>query len=109
MGHRDGLLVTLNLSEAKNHGCRPHLRGSVRRASGFVLTGNPEVMPKMDSQRCWPEVLVLYLKSLSAVSEAPPERKSWESRGCGEGRFRYSDLKEAAPRDYGICIWMSRS
>jgi len=35
--------MTLNLSEAKNHGCRPHLRGSVRRASGFVLTGNPEV------------------------------------------------------------------
>jgi hypothetical protein len=31
--------VTLNLSEAKNHGCRPHPRGSVRRASGFVLTG----------------------------------------------------------------------
>ena len=26
-----------------------------------------------------------------------------------EGRFRYSDLKEAAPRDYGICIWMSWS
>ena len=25
-----------------------------------------------------------------------------------EGRFRYSDLKEAAPRDYGICIPMSR-
>jgi len=23
-----------------------------------------------------------------------------------EGGFRYSDLKEAAPRDYGICIWM---
>src|SRR6266566_8730052 len=43
MGHRDGLLMTLNLSEAKNHGCRPHLRGSVRRASGFVLTGIAEV------------------------------------------------------------------
>jgi hypothetical protein len=26
-----------------------------------------------------------------------------------EGRFRYSDLKEAAPGDYGICIWMRRS
>ena len=26
-----------------------------------------------------------------------------------EGRFRYSDLKEAAPGDYGICIPMSRS
>ena len=26
-----------------------------------------------------------------------------------EGRFRYSDLKEAAPEDYGIYIPMSRS
>src|SRR6266702_1014427 len=44
MGHRDNLLVTLNLSGSNNHDCRPHPRGSVRRASGFVLTGNPEVM-----------------------------------------------------------------
>lgn len=36
--------MTLNLSEAKNHGCRPHPRGSVRRASGFVLTGKLEVI-----------------------------------------------------------------
>jgi hypothetical protein len=36
--------VTLNLSGAKNHGCRAHLRGSVRRASGFVLTGYTEVI-----------------------------------------------------------------
>src|SRR5882762_3235207 len=42
MGHRDNLLVTLNLSGSKNHGCRPHPRGSVRRASGFVLTGKQE-------------------------------------------------------------------
>ena len=41
--------MTLNLSEAKNHGCRPHPRGSVRRASGFVLTGYPEVMPGQES------------------------------------------------------------
>ena len=34
--------MTHNLSEAKNHDCRPHSRGSVRRASGFVLTGNPD-------------------------------------------------------------------
>jgi hypothetical protein len=34
--------VTHNLSEAKNHSCRPHSRGSVRRASGFVLTGYSE-------------------------------------------------------------------
>jgi len=43
MGHRD-LLVTHNLSEGKNHERRLYLRGSVRRASGFVLTGKPEVI-----------------------------------------------------------------
>jgi hypothetical protein len=42
MGHRD-LLVTHNLSEGKNHERRLYLRGSVRRASGFVLTGFREV------------------------------------------------------------------
>jgi len=42
MGHRD-LLVTHKLSEAENQDCRYHPRGSVRRASGFVLTGDPEV------------------------------------------------------------------
>jgi hypothetical protein len=42
MGHRD-LLVTQNLSDGEHHSCRPHPRGSVRRASGFVLTGKPEV------------------------------------------------------------------
>jgi len=36
MGHRD-LLVTHNLSEGKTHEPRPYLRGSVRRASGFVV------------------------------------------------------------------------
>ena len=40
--------MTLNLSEAKNHGCRPHVRGSVRRASGFVLTGKQEVIAVID-------------------------------------------------------------
>jgi hypothetical protein len=35
--------VTLNLSGAKNHGCRSHLRSSVCRASGFVLTGFEEI------------------------------------------------------------------
>ncbi len=37
------LLVTHNLSEGKNHEPRPYPRGSVRRASGFVLTGKPEI------------------------------------------------------------------
>ncbi len=41
--------MTLNLSEAKNHGCRPHLRGSVRRASGFVLTGDSELTAEESS------------------------------------------------------------
>ena len=45
------------------------------------------------------EVLVLYLKRPGAMN--------WELRRC-EGRFRYSDLKEGAPGDYGICMWMSR-
>jgi hypothetical protein len=43
MGHRD-LLVTQNLSDGEHHSCRPHPRGSVRRARGFVLTGKPEVI-----------------------------------------------------------------
>jgi len=42
MGHRD-LLVTHNLSDDEHHDCRPHPRGSVRRASGFVLTGISEL------------------------------------------------------------------
>ncbi len=36
-----------------------------------------------------------------------PRAKSWEWIAV-EGRFRYSDLKEASPGDYGICIPMSR-
>jgi hypothetical protein len=38
-GAKHMMIRTLNLSD-KNHGCRPHLRGSVRRASGFVLTAD---------------------------------------------------------------------
>ena len=34
--------MTHNLSEGKNHERRLYLRGSVRRASGFVLTGKQE-------------------------------------------------------------------
>jgi hypothetical protein len=36
--------VTQNLSDCEHHSCRPHPRGSVRRASGFVLTSKPEVI-----------------------------------------------------------------
>src|SRR5205814_9922557 len=43
MGHREPPCDP-QLSAAKNHDCRHHPRGSVRRASGFVLTGNPEVI-----------------------------------------------------------------
>ena len=46
MGHED-LLVPHNLSEGKTHEPRPYLRGSVRRASGFVLTGKPEGILKL--------------------------------------------------------------
>ena len=35
--------MTHKLSELKINDCRHHSRGSVRRASGFVLTSNPEV------------------------------------------------------------------
>ena len=35
--------MTHNLSDEEYHDCRPHARGSVRRTSGFVLTGKPEV------------------------------------------------------------------
>ncbi len=48
MGHRD-LLVTHNLSEDQNNEPRSYLRGSVRRASGFVLTGKAEVIPGQKS------------------------------------------------------------
>jgi hypothetical protein len=48
------------------------------------------------------------MRSLSAVSEAPTSEELGVET-LWRGRFRYSDLKEAAPGDYGICIWMSRS
>ena len=47
------------------------------------------------------EVLVLYLKR--------PQLQRLNSWVFARGRFRYSDLKEAALRDYGICIWMGRT
>jgi len=36
--------VTQNLSDHGHQHCRAHPRGSVRRASGFVLTGNSETI-----------------------------------------------------------------
>ena len=42
----------------------------------------------------------LVLRSLSAVSEAPTS-EDLSFRCAVKGRFRYSDLKEAAPGDYG--------
>jgi len=40
--------------------------GSVSRSFDYSdrVTGNPEVMPRMDSQRCWPEVGFVEVKSL---------------------------------------------
>ena len=49
MGHRD-LLVTHNLSDGEYHDCRPHPRASVRRTSGVVLTGKPDLMQYTDSR-----------------------------------------------------------
>jgi len=43
MGHGD-LLVTHNLSEGKPTNLGSNLCGSVRRASGFVLTGNSSLI-----------------------------------------------------------------
>jgi len=45
------------------------------------------------------KVLVLYLKR-------PRVKVCLSDAVCG--RFRYSDLKEAALRDYGICMWLIR-
>ena len=51
--------MTHKLSELKIKDCRHHPRGSVRRASGFVLTGNTDVGRSADSylqtaQGSWP-------------------------------------------------------
>jgi hypothetical protein len=43
----------------------------------------------------------LVTRSLSAVSEAPT-REDLSFRCAVKGRFRYSDLKEAAPRTMGF-------
>ena len=48
------LLVTHNLSEGKTHEPRPYPRGSVRRASGFVLTGKPAVIRRERRDEDWP-------------------------------------------------------
>src|SRR5712692_5410763 len=71
MGHRD-LLVTHNLSDDKHHDCRPHARGSVRRASGFVLTGNPEVIDGSPAPE-W-QVFIQTTKSGVQIS-TPPQIK----------------------------------
>ena len=42
-------------SEGSSDAC-VYTRGSVRRASGFLLTGNPEVRPRNNFQRRGPEV-----------------------------------------------------
>jgi hypothetical protein len=50
--------------------------------------------------------IFLYQKptSLSAVTEAHTSEELGVETLC-RGRLRYSALKEAAPGDYGICIW----
>ncbi|MGA7821602.1 MAG: hypothetical protein WCA50_18385, partial [Candidatus Sulfotelmatobacter sp.] len=62
------------------------------------IVGQPEVGQKRASGKRARSVPL----SPRAVSEAPPERRVG-MRDAVQGRFGYSDLKEAAPRDYGIC------
>jgi len=52
MGHGD-LLVTQNLYDHEHQLCRPHPRGSVRRASGFVLTGTSDCDLKAVGMIVW--------------------------------------------------------
>jgi len=61
--------MTLNLSEAKNHDCRHHPRGSVRRASGFVLTGNPETILPPDLRASEPKQIDEVSSSLGIRAE----------------------------------------
>src|SRR5438045_1718563 len=90
MGHRD-LLVTQNLSDAKHHSYRPHLRGSVRRASDFVLTGYAEVT--------WPARKIhIYVHG------------SWRSATIGGSQgttsgleFRFLDFLLS-----DLCVWQGR-
>jgi hypothetical protein len=71
------------------------------------LSANRELSRNASAKRASRKSAGLVLRSLSAVSEAPPSEELGVETPC-RGRFRYSNLKEAAPWDYGICIWMSR-
>jgi hypothetical protein len=72
-----------------------HYRDSSR------ATGKPELMPLVRTlSDAGPEVLVLYPKR--------PRWEDWELRRR-VWALQIQRLKEAAPRDYGICIWMGRS
>ncbi len=62
------------LQEGSSDGC-VYTRGSVRRASGFVLTGNPEVRPRNNFQRRGPEVLLKGMSSEKHLSL--PERQKY--------------------------------
>jgi len=72
------------------------LRGAPARHSNFGKVGFSRCWTRIDA----PEVLVLYLKRPRAKSCGPSDAV------CG--RFRYGDLKEAAPRGYGICMELER-
>src|SRR5882724_1421023 len=84
MGHRD-LLVTHNLSDEEYHDCRAHPRGSVRRASGFVLTGKQEVSELLpvcrpSSQNC-ADHLSLSPTQQAGLHQAWPEDPPYFTRG----------------------------
>src|ERR1700728_143439 len=106
MGHRDGLLMTLNLSEAKNHGCRPHPRGSVRRASGFVLTGYPVVRVEKPTPITNPWSLVSITSGLPTIRPkhrleitSHIDRANRSSSGICRIPARESRRENAAPRE----------
>jgi hypothetical protein len=81
MGHRDDLLVTHNLSEGENHETQPYPRDSVRRASGFVLTGNSEVIPREGLPTTHQPRPRLYGRELGQKVEVP-KRKITSAELC---------------------------
>jgi len=81
-----------------------------RTQSAAFYSGHPGQSPLVpnDIEPRYKDKVGSLPTSLRAVSEAPASEELGVETMCW-GRFRYSDLKEAAPGDYGICIGMSRS
>ncbi|MGA2859949.1 MAG: hypothetical protein ABSE40_24025, partial [Candidatus Sulfotelmatobacter sp.] len=75
--------------EGKTHEPRPYLRRSVRRASGFVLTGYPEIIPSQKSAS---------RRSLEDPEDLPEARFRPESISGSADSLR-PGRKSAAPVD----------